>query len=394
MKRIITITILCLGAIAMFGQTMPALKVANTGNVGIGIDIPTQKLDVTGNVVTNSTALPSFFSQGAIAAYNPNANSSSGSGLYVNIPDNAGAFGGFAAGYASGTKWLFGLSKNIADATGLVFYEDALAANARLTIATGGNVGIGTSTPATLFEVNGIASKPGGGSWAVASDKRLKKNISNYTGGLKEILKFNPVNFQYNGKGGIKDTEANYVGLIAQEAQKVAPEIVSSIQRKTTKESGVGTEYREVVTNEEDYLLVDPSAIPYMLINSIKEQQSIIEAQNERISELENKLLAISSNNFKMDATLALDGQTNLQQNVPNPFTSETSINFSIDKSVAKAELVIYNIAGELIKTIDIKERGNGSVSIKAENINNGTYTYSLIADGNIVKTNKMIKAN
>jgi hypothetical protein len=42
-------------------------------------------------------------------------------------------------------------------------------------------VGIGTSAPAYLLHVNGTAAKPGGGSWTVASDKRLKKNISTFT---------------------------------------------------------------------------------------------------------------------------------------------------------------------------------------------------------------------
>jgi len=35
-----------------------------------------------------------------------------------------------------------------------------------MTILNNGNVGIGTTNPASLLVVNGTAAKPGGGSWA------------------------------------------------------------------------------------------------------------------------------------------------------------------------------------------------------------------------------------
>ena len=76
---------------------------------------------------------------------------------------------------------------------------------------------------ANEFHVQGNASKSAGGNtWTVVSDRRLKSNIQDYTGGLKEVLKIKPITFEYNGKAG---TEAGHptVGIIAQDMAKIAP---------------------------------------------------------------------------------------------------------------------------------------------------------------------------
>jgi Chaperone of endosialidase/Head domain of trimeric autotransporter adhesin len=124
----------------------------------------------------------------------------------------------------------------------------------------GGNVSIGnTGVPAYQLEITGTAGKPGGGSWSNASDRRLKQNINPYTQGLQQLLQINPVTYQYNEKSGF-DTKPEYVGIIAQDLQKIAPYMVSTVKRK-----------------DAEYLSVDNSAMTYMLINAVKEQQQQIE---------------------------------------------------------------------------------------------------------------------
>ncbi len=46
---------------------------------------------------------------------------------------------------------------------------------------------------------------------------------------------------------------------------------------------------------------------------------------------------------------------------------------------------------GTVLKNIRITERGQGQMTVYAENLSVGMYTYSLVADGNIVATKKMI---
>ena len=143
-------------------------------------------------------------------------------------------------------------------------------------------VGIGTATPIYKLEVNGSAAKTGGGLWSATSDRRLKQDIKPYADGLEKVLAIKAVTYRYNEKSG-HDTEPEYVGVIAQELQKVAPYMVSSFNK-----------------DGEEYLSVDPSAMMYMLINAVQEQQEIIKslkAENEalktRNSAFETRLLQL-----------------------------------------------------------------------------------------------------
>lgn len=122
--------------------------------------------------------------------------------------------------------------------------------------------------------VNGSAAKPGGGSWVNASDQRLKENIEPYADGLSKLLSINPVTYHYNSRSGF-NTSKKHVGVIAQELQEIAPYMVG--------ESKVNR------TSDEEFLNVDNSAMTYMLINAVKEQQAQIEALKAEIEILKNK---------------------------------------------------------------------------------------------------------
>lgn len=81
-----------------------------------------------------------------------------------------------------------------------------------------------------------------------------------------------------------------------------------------------------------------------------------------------------------------------LSQNVPNPFAESTVINYSIPATVVKAQIHFYDGQGKLINSVEITNRGAGQLNVFGEDLSSGTYTYSLVADGQIVSTKKMVK--
>jgi hypothetical protein len=139
-----------------------------------------------------------------------------------------------------------------------------------------GNTSVGA--PAALVIGSGFAYKPGGGAFAATSDKRLKKDIINFTDGLSSIREINTIFYHYNGENG-GPTEPQFVGVIAQELQEIAPYMVSELtgQIDTTK----------------NYLTVDPSAFTYMLINSVQELDETVQKQQEIIETQQAELNAI-----------------------------------------------------------------------------------------------------
>ena len=157
--------------------------------------------------------------------------------------------------------------------------------------SSSGEVGIGTTNPSALLEVAATTvKKTAGGSWTASSDRRLKQDVLDYKEGLEELLQIRPVLFRYNDISGYNTTE-QHIGVIAQELEKITPHMVSTYDRDGT-----------------DYLQVDNSAMTYMLINAVKEQQVLIEkliAQNTslitrmaalEVSNLSAQILEVSDN--------------------------------------------------------------------------------------------------
>lgn len=86
-------------------------------------------------------------------------------------------------------------------------------------------------------------------------------------------------------------------------------------------------------------------------------------------------------------------------QNYPNPFNPETTISFNIQNSVSKAEIEIFNIKGQVVKTYQIDDpRENYQHEVvwngfdeMGKVVSSGTYLYRLKLDGKGVAVNKMI---
>ncbi|MGD9707040.1 MAG: T9SS type A sorting domain-containing protein [Candidatus Delongbacteria bacterium] len=81
-----------------------------------------------------------------------------------------------------------------------------------------------------------------------------------------------------------------------------------------------------------------------------------------------------------------------LFQNYPNPFNNETAISFSI-REVSNIELNIFNVKGEIVKSMFNKKmnKGNHSVQFQADELNSGVYYYQLRVNGKIMETKSML---
>lgn len=120
----------------------------------------------------------------------------------------------------------------------------------------------------------------------------------------------------------------------------------------------------------------------------------------QSIKELKAEIDELKGNDFKKAASRSA-GVTSIEdteadlfsvsQNEPNPFTETTTIKLSIPMKTQRAALMIYEMSGKHIKQININERGKTSVNITSEGLTAGMYLYSLIADGKVISTKRMI---
>jgi sugar lactone lactonase YvrE len=84
-----------------------------------------------------------------------------------------------------------------------------------------------------------------------------------------------------------------------------------------------------------------------------------------------------------VDNGKALISEFELRQNYPNPFNPATSIPFSLSRT-ADVKLVIYNVKGQVVKTL-VNERlqqGSYEYEFDAAGMASGTYFYRLTFDG------------
>ena len=83
-----------------------------------------------------------------------------------------------------------------------------------------------------------------------------------------------------------------------------------------------------------------------------------------------------------------------LGQNRPNPFNGETVIDYDIPAAAKESVVNFYNPNGQIIKTVALDHTGLGQLIFKASDIPSGTYSYSLVIDGNKVSTKQMVLTN
>jgi hypothetical protein len=126
------------------------------------------------------------------------------------------------------------------------------------------------------FTVATNGYKPGGGVWADSSDIRTKEAVADYTRGLEAVVALRPVSFRHNGKGGSVADGKTYVGLIANEARHVMPEMVGVTQAKLEPD--------DEDTNVTDILTLEATALIYALVNSVKELTARLEAVEAKLT--------------------------------------------------------------------------------------------------------------
>ena len=237
--------------------------------------------------------------------------------------------------------------------------------NEYMTILADGCTGIATSAPTVELSVNGIANKPGGGTWAIFSDARLKENVSDYSEGLELIMQVNPKNFSYNQSytdafGNAEGIRGQvYQGVIAQELQEIAPDMVS-----------------EVEADEQTYLQVDPNRFTYALINAVQQQQA----------EIEELRTMLQNGSGRVGEDSRYSGYA-MGQSFPNPTNDVATIELTIPESVQRAEVMVTDLTGRQI--ISKPVRGSELQFSKSE-LGAGIFLYSLLLDGELVDTKKM----
>ena len=395
MKKLSTYLIIALSMITVTANAQ--LKVDYSGKVGVSagtsaINANFQVGNVTSDFNSTITAVGSDFRIGAYSSSNPFAliqarNCSSNLfttiGMILNVQD------------------IYGIRRNA------------------ITILPSGNVGIGKSNPSYNLDVVGNINASTGVYAAgviLTSDERLKENIKNLSGlSVASLMNLQGVTYRLKPNGAAllasslntesaiqgdtakfqtieqpQDTafyNRNHMGFLAQDLQKVFPELVYA-----DKDGKLSIDYIGLIP-----VLVE--SIKELGNNHVKDSLNFVSLQN-KLTDLENRisqcceqttLKSVQSNTVTLESPLALPA---LYQNTPNPFNQNTTIAYYLPENIKTANLYIYNMQGVQIKVIPINDRANGNIVINGNELSPGMYLYSLIVDGREVDSKRMILTN
>jgi len=185
-----------------------------------------------------------------------------------------------------------------------------------------------------------------------------------------------------------------YTGFIAQDVDKAAQSIgynFSGVDKpKNDQQSFYGLRYS-------DFVVPLVKAVQELSVQNDSLRQANAQL-SQRLDHIEQLLGlktggasgASGSSGSSGSSTLALSS-ARLFQNTPNPFNGTTVINYFVPQNSGVALLVITGMNGETIKSIALSGTGAGQVSVQTAQLAAGTYVYSLIVDGNLVDTKRMV---
>ncbi|OHD13782.1 MAG: hypothetical protein A2Y41_03695 [Spirochaetes bacterium GWB1_36_13] len=296
----------------------------DTGNVGLGISNPLERLDVYGKIYLhdgnaagvihfpNSGTIPKFF----IRSSDPNNTADYTDRLVID-----GISGNVGIGTYIPLRKLHIVGNDSNGWAGIMIQNDTLSVTRHIVLSndgilkiarTGagddftindiGNVGIGTTSPTEKLTVAGNIYASG--TVTQASDFRYKKNIQALENPLEKILSLHGVSFEWKTEE-YQDkhfAEGKTIGFIAQEAEKVVPEVV-----QTGKDGYKSMAYANITA-----LLVEAvKELKRQNDEKIKEMEtrmSGFEKENEALKleneQLKNRLAAYESKIQKIDAML------------------------------------------------------------------------------------------
>ncbi|MBP3738829.1 MAG: tail fiber domain-containing protein [Muribaculaceae bacterium] len=232
----------------------------------------------------------------------------------------------------------------------------------------------------------------------VTSDERLKEDVEPLEQSLDALSALSSVSYRYKpGKtpdyaidpeterlleqdGHKSDNEffakyyakeahgERHYGFIAQEVQKIFPELVH--------------------TDKDGYLSVDYIGVIPLLVNAVQELRGRLEKVEggEDATPTVNRAPRTSGT----DELLADRTTEVLSQNTPNPFSSDTSIGYHLPDGTQQAAIYIYDLQGKQVKRLDVDASAT-SVTLQGGDLQAGMYIYSLIADGRELASKKMI---
>ncbi len=243
-----------------------------------------------------------------------------------------------------------------------------------------GNGATSNRSNSTVIGNNSITSIGGTVGWTTLTEDASKKNITQNVPGLSFINSLQPVTYTLSSSPTV------YSGFVNQNVQKAATDAsfnFSGIDQ--TNNVVYGLRYSEFVAP---------------MVQSIRELSTQNKEKDQMIASMQSSLDSLRMQVEAIKKTLAslgvdshpIQSAAYLKQNYPNPVQESTVIEYSLPDTFSSAHIQVCNNNGNILQRIYLTSPNENSIRLNTHSLDaNGYYYYSLMVDGKLIDTKKMI---
>lgn len=158
-----------------------------------------------------------------------------------------------------------------------------------------------------------------------------------------------------------KTSEHTHFGFIAEDVQKIYPELVHE-----DSEGGLSVDYIGLIP---------------LLIQTVQQLDAEVKALKAENCIVKGMGPGTGTGDYEVNPSKEVQISTN----------GSCEIEYTLTDEVKAARLYIYSISGRLVDSCNIDVCGNGKLTIDTSKLSKGIYIYSLIADGQPISSRQMI---
>src|ERR1035437_4731963 len=253
----------------------------------------------------------------------------------------------------------------------------------------------------------------------LVSDSALKQNVQPLTNPMATLNLLFPKQYEFNQQQNpsMQLESGTHFGIMAQNLYNVLPQLTKHVNHPARYDSLGNMTYDSI-----PYLAVNTiELIPYLIaaakvhdstINALTAQNNSMQSQINNLSNIIDSCCNIrqqqrrqnkddgnggnndggnDSNSNNIDVSLSSQSIV-LFQNVPNPFKEQTVISYTIPDNLTDVKIVFTDNLGNIIKEVPISSHGPGQLTVYAQDLSSGIYTYTIISNGITIDSKRMVK--
>jgi hypothetical protein len=128
------------------------------------------------------------------------------------------------------------------------------------------------------------------------------------------------------------------------------------------------------------------------LVSSQEKDIIELKKQVDKLIQNNNTMKSADKDTGNLEKSITIN-ENILYQNIPNSFSESTEIYYYLTDKVKNSTIIVYDMNGRQIKSYKLSQKGYNKISINGNEFNSGkgVYIYTLITDGQVIDTKRMI---